>query len=108
MEKRKFRVGSTSRDASRDPSYTLAAILCACLFAFAFVAAPKSCEWGLSAYFWSGVATVLALAVTPFVLPRERQASGRGLRSFALAGLGCATWIGGLFAANVRIMCRLF
>jgi hypothetical protein len=29
----------------------IAAGICAVMFAFAFVAAPKSCEWGLAAWF---------------------------------------------------------
>lgn len=78
------------------------------LFAFAFVAAPASCEWGLSAYTWTGLACLVGLAAVPFVV-RSEMTTGRRL----LLGLGSAVgtllvWLGGLFAANVRIMCRLF
>lgn len=83
-------------------------ILCAVLFAFAFVAAPKSCEWGLTAYFWSGVACVLLLFTLPFVLRVVHTTRGRVGLAFAFAATGCGAWIAGLFVANVRIVCRLF
>lgn len=38
-----------------------AAALSATLFAFVFVAAPKSCQWGNDAHFWGGVAALPAL-----------------------------------------------
>jgi hypothetical protein len=92
----------------RTPSLIVGGILCAALFAFAFVAAPKSCEWGLTAYFWSGVTCVLALFALPLVLraaPSTRDSIGL---AFAFAAAGCGAWIAGLFVANVQIMCRLF
>ena len=78
------------------------------LFAFAFLAAPHSCEWGLSAYTWTGLACLVGVAAAPFFV-RSELTTGRRL----LLGLGLAVgtglvWLGGLFAANVRIMCRLF
>ena len=82
--------------------------VCAALFAFAFVAAPHACEWGLTAYFWSGVASLLILFATPFALRTDRTILvGVGL-GFGFAVLGAAIWFAGLFAANVRILCRLF
>ena len=89
-------------------AFYLGSACCLGLFAFAFVAAPHSCEWGLSAYFWSGVACLAALFSMPFVLREGMSTPRRTVLAFALAGLGCGTWIAGLFAANVRIMCRLF
>lgn len=87
---------------------SLAAALCIGLFAFAFFAAPRSCEWGLSAYFWSGVGVVAALLALPLALPGERPLQQRILLSLGLGGVGVMVWAGGLFAANVRIICRLF
>lgn len=82
--------------------------LCAALFAFAFVAAPYSCEWGLDAYFWAGVGVVLALGVLPFAA-RGSLTGGRRVQLASLhVALGVAVWLAGLFLANVRIMCRLF
>lgn len=81
---------------------------CLALFVFAFVAAPRSCEWGLSAYFWSGAACVALLVALPFGMLRREPLQRRVLLGLALGALACATWIAGLFAANVRIMCRLF
>jgi multidrug transporter EmrE-like cation transporter len=84
------------------------AFCCLVLFVFAFVAAPHACEWGLSAYFWSGLACLGALVTLPFVMHERTPVARRAGLALALAGLGCATWVTGLFAANVRIMCRLF
>ena len=86
----------------------LGGVCCIALFVFAFVAAPKSCEWGLSAYFWSGVACLVTLFALPFILRDGISMQRRVVRAFALTALGCGTWIAGLFVANVRIMCRLF
>ena len=78
------------------------------LFAFAFVAAPKSCEWGLSAYTWTGLACVVGLGAAPF-FGRTGMTSWRRLASTAGAVVATVVvWLGGLFAANMRIMCRLF
>jgi putative membrane protein len=63
----------------------IAAALCLGLFAFAFVAAPRSCEWGLAAYFWSGVATIVALLHLYFlVLEMFFWDKPLGLRTFGL------------------------
>ena len=86
----------------------IGAACCVALVLFAFVAAPHSCEWGLTAYFWAGVACVVLLAALPFALLSASLMQRRLLIAFALAGAGCASWIAGLFIANVRIMCRLF
>ncbi|MCL4799858.1 MAG: hypothetical protein KJ025_09750 [Burkholderiales bacterium] len=82
--------------------------ICAALFAFAFVAAPRSCEWGLAAYFWSGVGSVAALFAVPVVLRTDCSGLRRAALGFAFAALGAGVWLGGLVAANVRIICRLF
>jgi hypothetical protein len=78
------------------------------LFAFAFVAAPKSCEWGLSAYTWTGLACVVGLGALPFFLRTEMTDWRRILTAAGLVVGTALVWLGGLFAANVRIMCRLF
>ncbi len=95
-------------DGARGRVWKFAGAGCAALFAFAFIAAPKSCEWSLTAYFWTGVATLPAMFALPFLLRAGASAGRRVGLAFLLAGLACATWIVGLFAANVRIMCRLF
>ena len=92
----------------RTQLFVFAAASCAGLFAFAFVAAPQSCEWGLPAYFWSGVAVVFALLAAPFVLQSERPVLTRVYLSVGSGALGFVVWVAGLFAANVRIICRLF
>lgn len=84
-----------------------AAILCGGLFAFAFAAAPKSCEGGLNAYFWTGIAVVLVLMAMPILgtgLPYPKRA----LFSLGLSVFSIAVWFGGLFAAPFKVLCRLF
>jgi hypothetical protein len=84
-----------------------AAILWGGLFAFAFAAAQKSCEWGWDTYFWVGIAVVLVLMATPILgtgLPYPKRA----LFSLGLGVFTIAVWFGGLFAAPFKILCRLF
>jgi len=89
-------------------AWTASGVLCVALFAFAFIAAPSSCEWGLDAYFWSGVASLVLLFAAPFVFRVEYSLLGRAGFAVGLLVLGAAVWFAGLFIANVRIMCRLF
>ncbi len=76
--------------------------------AVAFAAAPHSCEGGLAFYFWFGVTATLALSAMPFFVQRGRTLPIRLGWSAGLALFGAAAWIAGLFAANLRIICRLF
>ena len=86
----------------------LAASVCSALFLFAFVAAPNSCEWGLETYVWSGLVSMSLLAVAPFFAPFRPLVRSSGLQSLLYAAVVACTWTAGLFAANVRIVCRLF
>jgi len=86
----------------------IGAACCLALVLFAFAAAPHSCEWGLTAYFWAGVACVVLLAALPFAVLSASLIQRRLPIAIALAGAACVSWIGGLFIANVRILCRLF
>jgi hypothetical protein len=85
-----------------------ASIVCAALFSFAFIAAPKSCEWGLTAYFFAGVAALIALFILPLVLERKATTGRRLLFSIGFLVGGAGVWVAGLAAANIQIMCRLF
>jgi len=97
------------RTASATTRVLRAAALCyVALFALAFVAAPHSCEGGLTAYFWSGVACVIVVFMLPFVLDRATSVERQIVWAFSLAGVALLAWVGGAFVANVRIMCRLF
>jgi hypothetical protein len=78
------------------------------MFVFAFIAAPKSCEWGLNAYALSGVVCMLLLLAIPFAFRAGESGAARIGLGVALAAAGAIVWVVGLFAANVRIMCRLF
>ena len=78
------------------------------IFAAAFLFAPRACEGGLDFYFWSGGAALVMLAILPFVMRQGGSLLGVMGWSFGLLLLGAATWVGGLAAANFRILCRLF
>lgn len=97
-----------SASMQRNRALRAGGVLCTALFASAFVAAPYSCEGGLTAYFWSGVACLVGTATLPFVLDRASSIGRRLAWACALGGATFIAWIGGLFAANVRILCRLF
>jgi hypothetical protein len=101
-------VKATSRDSARLRVLAIAGACCLALFAFAFVAAPHSCDWGLTAYFYAGVALIVAMPAVTYTLLSPNVSYGRTGLALALAAIVCATWIAGLFVANVRILCRLF
>lgn len=75
---------------------------------FAFVAAPKSCRGGNEAYFFAGIISFLALFLSPFVLRAGRTLRIRAALGMAFASIGVLVWFGGLFAADFRIICKLF
>jgi len=102
-------VSATTETApQRQSPFPYAVGICGGLFAFAFVAAPYSCDWGLNAYFVLGLVAMTALFTMPLVLWRRSSLSKRLLVGFGLSVIGFAAWIAGLFAANVQILCRLF
>lgn len=75
------------------------------LFALAFVVAPWSCAGGVETYGWSGIAALGAMLALPFVACTGDSLLARAGLGFAL--LAAVVWLAGLFAANVRILCRL-
>lgn len=81
---------------------------CTAILVFAFIAAPRSCDWGLNAYAWFGLLMILGLAATPFLREPQRALPTRLGHATLLALLGIAFWTAGLFASNMRIVCRLF
>ena len=84
------------------------ATLCAALFVFAFVAAPKSCQWGNAAYSKVGIGCLIALFTMPFALRAGRSVFGTMGFAVGFVAFGCGVWLAGLFAANFRIICALF
>jgi len=80
----------------------------AALLALAFVAAPHSCAWGLATYFWTGVVLIVGNAVATFALLRDRTTARRVLMAGLAALVVGGVWFAGLFAANFRLLCRLF
>ncbi len=86
----------------------IAVALWVALFAFPFLAASATCDWRLSAYFYAGVAVLLGLAIMPFAVSGAGLVSSRLGSALIFAALTLAVWVAGLFAADVRIICRLF
>jgi len=86
----------------------LVATVCIAIFAFAFIAAPNSCQWGFSAYFWSGLVALGVLFAIPFIFGSARSQLSRFLLGFVFMLLGCGVWLAGAYVANMRILCRLF
>ncbi len=87
---------------------TLTAGIGVALFAAAFVVAPRSCEGGLEAYVWIGVAAFVTLVTLPFLVLAGSSVPARFGWALAFASFGAAAWLAGAFAANVRILFRLF
>lgn len=85
-----------------------AAVVWSGLFAFAYAAAPKSCQWEQNAYFFAGIATLLVLMATPWLAPLGLAFWKRALLSLCSGVLTAGIWLGGLFAANFQLLCRLF
>ena len=84
------------------------ATLSAAMFAFAFVAAPKSCQWGNEAYSRVGIGCLIALFAISFVLRAGHSILGSTGFALGFVAFGCGVWLAGLFAANFRIICALF
>ncbi len=94
--------------SKRNLVFALAAGLCAAMLAVAFVTAPHACEWGLTVYFWSGMAIILALAALPACLLRHLATWKLVVATLAFVSLGIAVLIGGVVAADMQVICRLF
>ena len=81
--------------------------ICLALFGMAFVAAPSACDGGLEVYFWSGIGALVVLLALPFAFRSNGSAIASTLWGIGFALCGALGWVGGLFAANVRFVCRL-
>ena len=79
----------------------------AVVFGIAFVVAPYSCDGGLEFYFWFGVAALVVLLALPFVLRTNHSVRIRLAWGIGFAIFGAGAWLAGMFAAPVRILCRL-
>lgn len=88
--------------------FVAAAGIALAVFALAFVIAPRACEGGLEVYFWSGVGALVVLVALPFASRIGGSGLVRAAWALGFLVLGTGVWFAGLFAANVRIMCRLF
>jgi len=77
------------------------------LFSLAFVVAPRSCEGGLTLYFWCGIAALVVWLALPFAARIGRSLRVRVVWSIGLGILGAAVWVAGLVIANVRFICGL-
>ncbi len=89
-------------------AHAITGALLLALFLFPFLTRSVACEQRLDIYFYAGVAALLAVAAVPFVMPAGRPMGARVGWSFAFAAACVLVWLAGLFAGDVRIMCRLF
>ena len=94
--------------ASKPAIWPYAAGVCAGLFAFAFVAAPYSCDWGLNAYFIFGLVAMIAMFFVPIGLWRGTAVAKRILLGLGLAAIAFAAWFAGILVADMQLLCRLF
>ena len=89
-------------------SIGIAAIVALCQAGVAFWIAPRSCDGGLEFYAAVGVGALVVMASLPFVLGSGETTAGRFGLSFLFVLMSVVAWVGGLFAADVRLLCRLF
>jgi hypothetical protein len=79
------------------------------IFVAAFWAASwERCEGQIEFYFLFGLGALLVLFVLPIAVKSASSLAVRIGCAFGFALLGTGIWIGGLAAANVRLLCRLF
>jgi hypothetical protein len=86
----------------------IAAIVALCQASVAFWIAPRSCDGGLEFYAAVGVGALVVMASLPFVLRSGETTTGRFGWAFVFVLMSVVAWAGGLFAADVRLLCRLF
>lgn len=86
----------------------LVAALCASLNLFAFLAAPRSCEWGSDTYFWAGIIVVLLSAAMPFFFRAGHKIVYRLILGIGMACTVVAAWVMGFSLSGMILMCRLF
>ena len=82
--------------------------MCLAVTAAAFALAPRSCTGGLETYVWLGALTLAALGALPYLVPRLRRPPRPLLPALGGVAIGGAVWVGAFFAADFRILCRLF
>ncbi len=93
---------------AREPAaFVSAAAIATALVVLAYVVAPRACTGGYEFYFWFGVAALLLLVVLPFVTHGARSILVRVALALGFLNFGAGAWLAGLFAANVRFLCRL-
>ena len=82
-------------------------ILIVIQFMTAWLCGPYSCEWGNTAYFYTGLIVALVALLLPFLEKSLTTQKKIGMGLLFLLGI-IATWIIGFLAADFKIMCRLF
>ena len=89
-------------------AFGIAAVVALCQAGSAVWAAPRSCDGGLEFYAAVGFGALVVMASLPFVLRCGETTAGRMAWAFLFILMSAAAWVGGLFVANVRLLCRLF
>ena len=82
-------------------------LLCVVLFAAAWIAAPLSCDGGLTTYSIIGVVVVCVQMWLPLGMRAGGTPNARFGLAALLATLGVITWFVAAEIAGVRFMCRL-
>ena len=91
----------------RTPLLVLVGLL-GVMFLFGFIAGPRSCQWGLEAWFMIGTGMLITCIVVPLRAPGARLVRSP-LGSAALLGGACIlVWFLGLLTADFQLFCRLF
>jgi len=73
----------------------------------AWVCGPYSCEWGNSAYFYTGLIVCVVAFILPFLQKTWSAQKRIGIAFLFVLGV-VAVWVIGFLAGDFRIMCRLF
>ena len=95
-------------DAPRRTALLVLGGLLGAMYLFGFIAAPRSCQWGLDAWFMIGLGMLILCVVVPLRAPGARLVRSP-LGSAALLGGACfLVWLLGLFTAGFQLLCRMF
>ena len=85
----------------------IAAVAAIALLPLAFIIAPYACQGGFELYFWIGVVVLAMMLAVPLIGRVGNSLVVRFAVALGFVLFGAATWLAGLFAANIRFICGL-